>query len=49
MYEFLPGIHCYRPDVLTFREIARLYDKNDAGLSEEEKLMKEEEKEQDNF
>ena len=25
MYEFLPGIHCYRPDVLTFKEIMKLY------------------------
>jgi len=25
MYEFLPGIHCYRPDILTFKEIMKLY------------------------
>jgi len=25
MYEFLPGIHCYRPDILTFKEITKLY------------------------
>lgn len=25
LYEFLPGIHCYRPDVLTFKEIMKLY------------------------
>lgn len=45
MYEFLPGIHCYRPDVLTFREIARLYDRNGAAPAEgqeEEETEKEE-------
>jgi hypothetical protein len=25
MYEFLPGIHCYRPDILTFKEVIKLY------------------------
>ncbi len=25
MYEFLPGIHCYRPDILTFKEVMKLY------------------------
>lgn len=25
MYEFLPGIHCYRPDILTFKEVVKLY------------------------
>ena len=34
MYEFLPGIHCYRPDILTFKEIARLYDKSGSEESE---------------
>lgn len=36
MYEFLPGIHCYRPDILTFREIVRLYDKNETAPEEAE-------------
>ena len=47
MYEFLPGIHCYRPDVLTFKEIARLYSKQDG--TKEEADLKEEETEQENF
>ena len=25
MYEYLPGIHCYRPDVLTLKEVVKLY------------------------
>ncbi|GEM_PF-426028 len=25
MYEFLPGIHCYRPDILTLKEVIGLY------------------------
>ena len=25
MYEFLPGVHCYRPDVLTLKEVMQLY------------------------
>lgn len=29
LYEFLPGIHCYRPDVLTFKEIMKIH--NPAG------------------
>ena len=29
MYEFLPGIHCYRPDILTFKEIMKLYKPSD--------------------
>ena len=48
MYEFLPGIHCYRPDVLTFKEIARLYSKTDSLKSDGEETA-EEENEQENF
>jgi len=25
MYEFQPGIHCYRPDILTLKEVMQLY------------------------
>jgi hypothetical protein len=36
MYEFLPGIHCYRPDVLTFKEIIKLYTDTKPGGEDEE-------------
>ncbi len=36
MYEFLPGIHCYRPDILTFKEIMKLYKPIDEEESSEE-------------
>jgi len=37
MYEFLPGIHCYRPDILTFKEIMKLYKPADEDESRVEK------------
>jgi len=36
MYEFLPGIHCYRPDILTFKEIMKLYVPRSEEKSSEE-------------
>jgi len=36
MYEFLPGIHCYRPDVLTFKEVIKLYTDATPELEAEE-------------
>jgi hypothetical protein len=38
MYEFLPGIHCYRPDVLTFKEIIKLYTDAKPDRDEDEEL-----------
>lgn len=45
MYEFLPGIHCYRPDVLTLKEVVKLYtdaapelEAEEAGDSREESI-----------
>lgn len=35
MYEFLPGIHCYRPDILTFKEVVKLYADATPELEEE--------------
>ncbi len=37
MYEFLPGIHCYRPDILTLKEVIGLYKETNSETASEPK------------
>jgi len=34
MFEFLPGIHCYRPDILIFKEVIKLFSNDKTEMDE---------------